>query len=131
MTLGEKVVYYRDKKGWTQKALAERMGITPTRLNYWEKDEREPDVKMLNLLCRTLDVNPKVLLSDEEIEKAPAPSEDSAGENGKLGRDDVVKVLMSLGFIYEGEDLADSDLLFLEGVVNILEAWFEQRRQGV
>ena len=86
---------------------------------------------MLNLLCRTLDVNPKVLLSDEEIEKAPAPSEDSAGENGKLGRDDVVKVLMSLGFIYEGEDLADSDLLFLEGVVNILEAWFEQRRQGV
>ena len=66
-----------------------------------------------------------------EIEKAPAPSEDSAGESGKLGRDDVVKVLMSLGFIDEGEDLADSDLLFLEGVVNILEAWFEQRRQGV
>ena len=131
MTLGEKIDYYRDKKGWTQKALAERMGITPTRLNYWEKDKREPDVKMLNLLCRTLDDNPKVLLSDEEIEKAPAPSEDSAGENGKLGRDDVVKVLMSLGFIYEGEDLSDSDLLFLEGVVNILEAWFEQRRQGV
>ena len=131
MTLGEKVVYYRDKKGWTQKALAERMGITPTRLNYLEKDKREPDVKMLNLLCRTLEVDPKVLLSDEEIEKAPAPSEDSAGENGRLGRDDVVKVLMSLGFIDEGEDLADSDLLFLEGVVNILEAWFEQRRQGV
>ena len=64
-------------------------------------------------------------------EKAPAPSEDSAGENGKLGREDVVEVLVSLGFISEGEDLADSDLLFLEGVVNILEAWFEQRRQGV
>ena len=131
MTLGEKIVYYRDKKGLTQKALAERMGITPTRLNYWEKDKREPDVKMLNLLCRTLEVDPKVLLSDEEIEKAPAPSEDSAGENGKLGRDDVVKVLMSLGFIDEGEDLADIDFLFLEGVINILEAWFEQRRQGV
>ena len=41
MTLGEKIVYYRDKKGWTQKALAERMGITPTRLNYWEKDKTE------------------------------------------------------------------------------------------
>ena len=131
MTLGEKIVYYRDKKGLTQKALAERMGITPTRLNYWEKDKREPDVKMLNLLCRTLEVDPKVLLSDEEIEKAPAPSEDSAGENGKLGRDDGVKVLMSLGFIDEGEELADIDFLFLEGVINILEAWFEQRRQGV
>lgn len=64
-------------------------------------------------------------------EKAPAPSEDSAGENGKLGREDVVKVLMSLGFISEGHDLADSDFLFLEGVINILDAWFEQRRQGV
>lgn len=131
MTLGEKIVYYRDKKGWTQKALAERMGITPTRLNYWEKDKREPDVKMLNLLCRTLVVDPKILLSDEETEKAPAPSEDSAGENGKLGREDVVKVLVSLGFISEGQDLADSDFLFLEGVINILDAWFEQRRQGV
>ena len=131
MTLGEKIVYYRDKKGWTQKALAERMGITPTRLNYLEKDKREPDVKMLNLLCRTLEVDPKILLSDEETEKAPAPSEDSAGENGKLGRGDVVKVLMSLGFISEGHDLADSDFLFLEGVINILDAWFEQRRQGV
>ena len=40
MTLGEKIVYYRDKKGWTQKALAERTGITPTRLNYWEKETR-------------------------------------------------------------------------------------------
>lgn len=64
-------------------------------------------------------------------EKAPAPSEDSAGENGKLGREDVVKVLMSLGFISEGQDLAGSDFLFLEGVINILDAWFEQRRQGV
>ena len=64
-------------------------------------------------------------------EKAPTPSEDSAGENGKLGREDVVKVLMSLGFISEGQDLAGSDFLFLEGVINILDAWFEQRRQGV
>lgn len=131
MTLGEKIVYYRDKKGWTQKALAERMGITQTRLNYWEKDKREPDVKMLNLLCRTLEVDLKILLSDEETEKAPVPSEDSAGENGKLGREDVVKVLMPLGFISEWHDLADSDFLFLEGVINILDAWFEQRRQGV
>lgn len=66
-----------------------------------------------------------------QTKKSPAPSEDSAGENGKLGRDDVVKVLTSLGFISEGEVLADSDFLFLEGVINILDAWFEQRRQGV
>lgn len=76
-------------------------------------------------------VSDRIIMVGEEAEKSPAPSEDSAGENGKLGREDVVKVLMSLGFIDEGENLSDSDFLFLEGVINILDAWFEQRRQGV
>ena len=127
MTLGEKIVYYRDKKGWTQKALAECMGITPTRLNYWEKDKREPDVKMLNLLCRTLEVDPKVLLSDEETEKAPAPSEDSA--EAQFSKLEIETVLVSLGFIQDGEHITDSDLRFINGILDIIDAWFEDRHQ--
>ena len=128
MTLGEKIVYYRDKKGWTQKALAERMGITPTRLNYWEKDKREPDVKMLNLLCRTLEVDPKVLLSDEEIEKAPAPSEDSA-EASDIERE-MIDRLVSLGLIEEGLQLTDADVEFLIHVSTLISMWFDKRSQG-
>lgn len=128
MTLGEKVVYYRDKKGWTQKALAERMGITPTRLNYWEKDKREPDVKMLNLLCRTLEVDPKVLLSDEEIEKAPAPSEDSAEANAI--EKEMIDRLVSLGLIEEGLQLTDADVEFLIHVSTLISMWFDKRSQG-
>lgn len=128
MTLGEKVVYYRDKKGWTQKALAERMGITPTRLNYWEKDKREPDVKMLNLLCRTLEVDPKVLLSDEEIEKAPAPSEDSA-EASAIERE-MIDRLVSLGLVEEGLQLTDADVEFLIHVSTLISMWFDKRSQG-
>lgn len=118
MTLGEKIVYYRDKKGLTQKALAERMGITPTRLNYWEKDKREPDVKMLNLLCRTLEVDPKVLLSDEEIEKAPAPSEGSAEAN--TIEKEMIDRLVSLGLIEEGLQLTDADVEFLIHVSTLI-----------
>lgn len=128
MTLGEKIVYYRDKKGLTQKALAERMGITPTRLNYWEKDKREPDVKMLNLLCRTLEVDPKVLLSDEEIEKAPAPSEDSAEAN-KVSFKAIEQALVSMGWVKPGQDLSDTDLDFLMSVGRIVEAWFRKGEQ--
>lgn len=128
MTLGEKIVYYRDKKGWTQKALAERMGITPTRLNYWEKDKREPDVKMLNILCRTLEVDPKVLLSDEEIEKAPAPSEDSA-EASAIERE-MIDRLVSLGLIEEGLQLTDADVEFLIHVSTLISMWFDKRSQG-
>lgn len=128
MTLGEKIVYYRDKKGLTQKALAERMGITPTRLNYWEKDKREPDVKMLNLLCRTLEVDPKVLLSDEETEKAPAPSEDSAEAN-KVSFKAIEQALVSMGWVKPGQDLSDTDLDFLMSVGRIVEAWFRKGEQ--
>lgn len=128
MTLGEKIVYYRDKKGWTQKALAERMGITPTRLNYWEKDKREPDVKMLNILCRTLEVDPKVLLSDEEIEKAPAPSEDSA-EASAIEKE-MIDRLVSLGLIEEGLQLTDADVEFLIHVSTLISMWFDKRSQG-
>lgn len=66
MTLGERIVFYRRRQNLTQKALADLMGISPTRLNYWEKDKREPDVRMINQLCRVLEVDPKFLLSDVE-----------------------------------------------------------------
>ena len=126
MTLGEKIVYYRDKRGLTQKALAERMGITPTRLNYWEKDKREPDVKMLNLLCKTLEIDPKALLSDEETEKAPAPSEDSTRA---LSIETLEAMLIQGGFIRPGEDLSDDDLDFLLSVGRIVETWFRKRQK--
>lgn len=126
MTLGEKIVYYRDKRGLTQKALAERMGITPTRLNYWEKDKREPDVKMLNLLCKTLEIDPKALLSDEETEKAPAPSEDSTRA---ISVEALEAMLIQGGFIRPDEDLSDDDLDFLLSVGRIVETWFRKRQK--
>lgn len=126
MTLGEKIVYYRDKRGLTQKALAERMGITPTRLNYWEKDKREPDVKMLNLLCKTLEIDPKALLSDEETEKAPAPSEDSTRA---ISIEALEAMLIQGGFIRPDEDLSDDDLDFLLSVGRIVETWFRKRQK--
>lgn len=59
---GEKLVELREKKGYTQKKLAELLEITPTRLNYWEKNKREPDFFMFKKIATVLDVNPNVLL---------------------------------------------------------------------
>ena len=50
MTLGEKIVKARKNMGISQKELSEKLGISPTRLNYWEKDKRFPPVPMLNRL---------------------------------------------------------------------------------
>ena len=118
------------ESGLTTSEIAEKSGIPePTLEKLFAGVTKDPKLPTMQKLVHFFGYTLDDLYGAKE--KAPAPSEDSAGENGKLGREDVVKVLMSLGFISEGQDLADSDFLFLEGVINILDAWFEQRRQGV
>lgn len=135
MTLGERIVFYRRRRNLTQKALADLMGISPTRLNYWEKDKREPDVRMINQLCRTLDVDPKYLLSDAEMpeEKTPpSPAEPDQRENGRVevSAEALERMLQREGFIQPGEDLSDADLRFLFGVGEVISAWFGKGQQG-
>ena len=120
----------KSESGLTTSEIAEKSGIPePTLEKLFAGVTKDPKLPTMQKLVHFFGYTLDDLYGAKE--KAPAPSEDSAGENGKLGREDVVKVLMSLGFISEGQDLADSDFLFLEGVINILDAWFEQRRQGV
>lgn len=40
MTFGERLVQLRKEKKISQKDFAAILGISPTRLNYWEKDKR-------------------------------------------------------------------------------------------
>lgn len=101
MTFGERIVYYRKIAGYTQKSLADALEISPTRLNYWEKDKREPDIMMLNRLCAILKVEADTLLGRHESgisEKA----EFSAAEKEAIkkyralderGKDVVISVL--------------------------------------
>lgn len=59
---GERLVAAREKKGLTQKALAELLEITPTRLNYWEKNKREPDFYYFSKIIAVLGVEANDLL---------------------------------------------------------------------
>ncbi len=107
MTLGERIVYYRKKAGFNQKGLAEALGISATRLNYWEKDKREPDISMINALCRALGVDGDTLLGrlePEENKKTPSTDESAPGDDltaeamqlwGTL-REDQKKAVLSL-----------------------------------
>lgn len=61
-TFGKRVVSAREKIGLSQKQFAEKLGISPTRLNYYEKDKREPDVLMIKNIARELEVDPNFLL---------------------------------------------------------------------
>lgn len=82
-TLGKRLVKIRTEKGLTQKRLAEMLGITPTRLNYWEKDKREPDVAMIKKISEVLEVDPNFLIGlnfwtedmYEDYENAKSPAD--------------------------------------------------------
>lgn len=71
MTLGEKIINARKQMGMSQKELASQLGITATRLNYWEKDKRDPPIPMLNLLSETLKIDVDTLIGRERIESYP------------------------------------------------------------
>lgn len=59
---GERLIKARELKGYNQKQFAEALGITPTRLNYWEKDKREPDFFMLTKIIDLLDTDADSLI---------------------------------------------------------------------
>lgn len=69
MTLGEKITHYRKQNGVNQRQLASQLGITPTRLNYWEKDKRMPDLLMAQALADGLGVSLEALLGPQTQEE--------------------------------------------------------------
>ena len=63
-----------------------------------------------------------------EIEKAPAPSEDSAEANAI--EKEMIDRLVSLGLIEKGLQLTDADVEFLIHVSTLIPMWFDKRSQG-
>lgn len=64
MTFGERLVKAREDAGYNQKQLANVLGITPTRLNYWEKNKREPDVYNINQIASALNISADYLIGN-------------------------------------------------------------------
>ena len=67
MTFGNRLKQARENKGYNQKQFAERLGVTPARLNYWEKDKREPDVAIIKQIAQSLDVSSDWLIGNNII----------------------------------------------------------------
>ena len=133
MTFGERIVFYRGKKNINQKQLAQILGITPTRLNYWEKDKRQPDVAMIKAISEALDVSPDILIGNspdefEQTKKSPEPG----GSEDKISMEQSNRLFDALvggGFIDEGADLTDDDRAFLKHIIGLLDIWGRSKRK--
>lgn len=132
MTFGERIVFYRSKKRINQKQLAQILGITPTRLNYWEKDKRQPDVAMIKAISEALEVSPDILIGN-----APEPVEENKKSPEPEGSEDMISMeksnrlfdaLIATGLIDESGEFTDADRAFFRSIVSLIDAWTMSKR---
>lgn len=60
--IGKRIHEYRVMKGYTQKQLADMIGVSNGRVSNWEQGINRPDADKLADICRVLEVSPSVLL---------------------------------------------------------------------
>ena len=69
--IGNRIRKYREEFGLSQKELADRIGISNSRVSNWEQGINRPDADMLAEICVALNVSPSLLLgiqiSSEEL----------------------------------------------------------------
>ena len=133
MTFGGRIVFYRGKKKINQKQLVQILGSTPTRLNYWEKEKRQPDVSMIKAISDALEVSPDILIGNapdesEQIKKSPE-LECSEERISMDESNDLFDILIDGGFIDEGVNLTDDDRAFLVHIIGLLDVWCRSKRK--
>lgn len=60
--IGNRIRKYREELGLSQTQLAERIGISNSRVSNWEQGINRPDADMLAEICKALNVSPSLLL---------------------------------------------------------------------
>ncbi len=73
MTIGEKIILYRETLGMSQTKLAQKARITGPCLSNYENDKRKPELEAFMRLCKaigiTMDKFMEDVIVDSEIEK--------------------------------------------------------------
>lgn len=65
--IGKFIAKERKKKGYTQKQLSEKIGISDKTISKWERGNGFPEVSLLLPLCNELDITVNELLSGERV----------------------------------------------------------------
>lgn len=132
MTTGELLSLYRQQAGMTIDELVEKSGVPKGTINkIISGDTKGPSLPTMKALAKALGKTLNDFAEDEntqEKENPPAPAEPEQG-NG-LTKYEVEGILISLGLINDGEHISDRDLTFVGDVISILDAWFEEKREG-
>ena len=120
----------RQESGMSLDDLSEKSGVPKgTLAKITSGITKAPSLETMRSLVYAMGYTLDDLDRGIKTKKSPAPSEDSAGENGKLSMDDVERVLLSRGLIKEGQDVTEDDLRFINSVLDLIDMWFKNRYQ--
>lgn len=77
MTFGERLVECMEAAGISQRKLAGMVGATPTQLNYWAKDKRQPDIPYIRKLAKALGVSTDRLIGNDDFDGNESVSDEA------------------------------------------------------
>lgn len=85
-TIGKKIYKLRKSKGLSQESLALDLEISRQTINKWEKDEVEPNIESVRILCDYFKIDSDYLINDKE----PCASVEAAVTNDKAAAETVI-----------------------------------------
>ena len=98
-TFGQRLRELRQKKGLTQKGLAQRLGISTSAVGMYEQDRREPDNSILSELCRILNTTTDYLIG---FTKSPQ-------DVGEVIEDFTGMLMSQQGLMFNGQPITPED----------------------
>lgn len=129
MTFGDKIKEARKLKGYTQRQLAEIIGVAESTLTGYEKGTREPDVFKIKKLMAALDIDGNYLF-EMSAKNFPASPEVEAGNRHDIPIDNVREYglfydfLVDAGYVKEGRDVSARQKSVIGAVLSILDTVF-------
>lgn len=96
--IGGFIAEERKRKGYTQKILSEKLGISDNTISKWERGNGFPEVSLLIPLCSELDITVNELLSGERVseEQYRKKAEENMVNLVKEAQENKKKIILSV-----------------------------------
>lgn len=131
MTIGEKIKLLRKRAGLTQAELAEKLGVTPRAIIYFEKNQRHPSKEVIQRLAEIYEISEEVLADDRrgfDLTKEEKFIQRAKSEDNKRGKTEAEKFLEKCRVFFAGGSVSDEDMdLVFE---SLTEIFFDAKRKA-
>lgn len=115
----------RELAGYSQKELAQIIGVAPNTFHGYESGKHDPKSELLVKIAQACNVTVDFILGREsKTEKSPDTTEDAPGEDLTKIFNYLQDSLIAAGFLKKGQDLTERQADVLIAICQIIHATF-------